>query len=76
VGNKPVADLSDAEIRESLKARRTRVAAELAKLDAVIEAFDTEPAHRHKMDSKARQNISAAQKKRWATWRKAHGKKH
>jgi hypothetical protein len=66
--------LSDVEIREQLVRKRDQLQQSLAKVDAALLAFDEEPHRRHKMGAEARKNISAAQKRRWAKWRKAHKK--
>ena len=54
-------------------ARRDRLREQLAKVEGALAAFEN-PSRRHKMDEKARANIAAAQKARWAKWRKEQGK--
>ncbi len=67
-------DLSDVEIREQLVRKRDQLQQSLAKVEAALLVFDEEPSRRHKMGDEARKNISAAQRRRWAKWRKARKK--
>jgi hypothetical protein len=66
-------EMSDAEIKQQLIARRDRLREQLAKCEQAIEAFEN-PSRRHKMGEEARENISEAQRKRWANWRKENKK--
>jgi predicted DNA-binding protein YlxM (UPF0122 family) len=66
-------ELSDAEIKQQLLIKRDRLRESLAKVEQALEAYEN-PARRHKMGPEARENISEAQRKRWAAWRKEHKK--
>ena len=73
MANEMFDELSDAEIKEQLVRRLERLREQVARTEQALEAFEN-PARRHKMNEEARANTAAAQKKRWANWRKENKK--
>jgi len=73
MANEMFDELSDAQIKEQLLRRLERLREQVAKTEQALEAFEN-PTLRHKMNKEPQANIAAAQKKRWANWRKENKK--
>jgi hypothetical protein len=61
-------------VLKQLQRERVRLAAQLSHIDQALSALGADGSAR-KISTAARRRIAAAQKLRWAKWRKAHKKR-